>query len=208
MRRHLPFASLLLAAAGMLPSLALADTYDIDSSHTAAQFSVKHMMVTTVRGELGKVTGTVSYDPKAPDKSSVDVSIDMNGITTREEKRDAHLKSPDFFDVAKFPTATFKSKKVTAAGKGKFKVIGDLTMHGVTKEVPLEVEVSEPIKDPWGNTKLGATATGKVNRQEFGVKWSKALDGGGTVVGDDVAITIDAEMAKKAPAAAGAPPKK
>ncbi len=197
MRRHLPFASLILATAALLPSLALADTYDIDSAHSAAQFSVKHLMVTTVRGELGKVSGTVNYDPKAPDKSSVDVTIDVNGINTREEKRDAHLKSPDFFDVAKYPTATFKSKKVTAAGKNKFKVVGDLTLHGVTKEVPLEVEVSDPIKDPWGNTKLGATATGTVNRQDFGVKWNKVIDGGGTVVSDNVAITIDVEMAKK-----------
>lgn len=195
MRRQL--ASLLVAAGTLLPSLALAETYDIDSSHTAAQFSVKHLMVTTVRGQLGKVTGTVNYDPKTPDKSSVDVTIDMSGINTRDEKRDAHLKSPDFFDVAKFPTATFKSKKVTAAGKNKLKVVGDLTMHGVTKEVPLDVELSDPIKTPWGDTRVGTTATSKVNRQDFGVKWNKVMDGGGTVVSDDVAITIDAEIVTK-----------
>jgi polyisoprenoid-binding protein YceI len=196
------FAAVLAVAALSAPALAGAATFDIDPAHTTASFTVRHLMVTNVRGEFGKVSGTVEYDEKNPAKSSVEATIDVSSITTREEKRDQHLKSPDFFDAAQFPTITFKSKKVEKHGNG-LRVVGDLTMRGVTKEVTLNVEgPSKEIKDPWGSTRIGASATTKVNRKDFGVSWNKSLDGGGVVVGDEVAINIEAELVKKAPAEA------
>ncbi|XXF76721.1 YceI family protein [Myxococcaceae bacterium GXIMD 01537] len=192
-----------LAAVIAAPSFAFAASYEIDSSHSSAQFSVKHLMVSNVRGEFGKVTGAVNFDEKDPTKSTVEATIDASTINTREPKRDEHLKSPDFFDVAKYPSITFKSKSVKKAGAGKLKVAGDLTMHGVTKEVVLDVEgPSKEIKDPWGNSKAGATATTKLNRKDFGLGWNKALETGGVVVGDEVAVTIDLELTKKPDAAA------
>ena len=182
---------------GVLPALALLAepvTFRIDTAHTAAQFAVKHMMVSTVRGQMGKVTGTVVYDAADVTKSKVEASIDVTGINTRDEKRDAHLKSPDFFDVAQFPAMTFVSTKVEAAGAGKLRVTGDLTMHGVTKSVVLDVEgPAAPMKQGNG-LRSGAAATTKLNRQDFGVKWSRALDAGGVAVGDEVTVTIDIEM--------------
>ncbi len=178
------------------PSLARADAWEIDSAHSAAQFSVRHMMVSNVRGQLGKVSGTINYDAKDPARSTVEATIDIAGINTREEKRDAHLKSPDFFDVAKFATATFKSTKVEKAGK-HLKVTGDLTMHGVTKPVVLDVEITPEMKDPWGNIRIGATGTGKLNRKDYGLGWNKALETGGVVVGEEVQLTIDVELTKK-----------
>ena len=193
----LPLAGLLFGAGA-----AQASSWEIDGSHSSAQFAVRHLMVSNVRGEFGKVTGTVNFDEKDPSKSTVQATIDATTINTRDEKRDGHLKSPDFFDVAKFPTLSFKSKKVAAAGAGKFKVTGDLTIHGVTKEVVLDVEGPAPEKkDPWGNVKSGATATTKINRKDFGLTWNKSLDGGGVVVGDEVSITLDVELLKKDKAA-------
>ena len=155
MRRFLLSAVVSIALG---PSFASASTWQVDSAHTAVQFAVRHLMVSTVRGTLGKATGTVNLDEGDPTKSTVEASIDVNGIDTREPKRDQHLKSPDFFDVEKYPTVTFKSKKVTKVSDTKFKVAGDLTMHGVTKEVVLDVEgTPKPLTDPFGNVKLGAT---------------------------------------------------
>jgi polyisoprenoid-binding protein YceI len=169
--------------------------WKIDPAHTSAQFAVRHLMVSTVRGSLGKVTGVVNIDETDLSKSSVEASIDLNGIDTREPKRDGHLKSPDFFDVAKYPEITFKSKKVAKVNDTKFQVTGDLTMHGVTKEVVLDVEGSpKPFTDPMGNRKLGGVASTKLNRQDFGVQWNKTLDGGGMVVSDNVDVTIDIEL--------------
>ncbi len=180
-----------------LPAIALfADpvTFRIDTAHSAAQFAVRHMMVSTVRGQMGKVTGTVVFDAADVTKSKVEASIDVAGINTRDEKRDAHLRSADFFDVAQFPTMTFVSTKVEAAGAGKLKVTGDLTMHGVTKSVVLEVEgPAAPLKQN-NSLRSGAVATTKLNRQDFGVKWSRALDAGGVAVADEVTVTIDLEM--------------
>jgi polyisoprenoid-binding protein YceI len=194
------FAHALFAVAALAaPSLARASAFDIDTAHSAASFSVRHLMVSNVRGDFGKVTGTVDWDGKA---GSVEATIDVSSINTRDEKRDGHLKSPDFFDVAKFPTITFKSTKIAADGKGKLKITGDLTIHGVTKSVVLNVEgPTAESKDPWGNTKIGAAATTKINRKDFGLGWNKALETGGVVVGDEVSITIDLELNKKAPAA-------
>ncbi len=196
MRRFI-WSAVAIVATG-LPCLAGASTWEIDPAHTSAQFAVRHLMVSTVRGTLGKVTGTVNLDEADPTASSVEASVDATTIDTREPKRDTHLKSPDFFDVAKYPTITFKSKKVTKIGDAKFQITGDLNMHGVTKEVVLDVEGSPtPFKDPMGNLKLGGSATTKLNRTDFGVQWNKALEGGGVVVGDDVGITIDVELIKK-----------
>jgi polyisoprenoid-binding protein YceI len=192
-------------AAAQAPAAAPAagpNTWTIDSSHTQAGFAVKHMMVSTVRGSFGKTEGTITWDGKDVSSIKADATIDTTTITTNNEKRDTHLKSADFFDVAKFPTITFKSKRAEAAGAGKFKLIGDLTLRGVTKEVTLDVEgPSQPLVAQ-GRTRVGATATTKINRQDYGVSWSRALDGGGVVVSDEVVITLELELVKPVAAAA------
>ncbi len=190
-------AGVFLAAASSVQ----AQTWTIDASHSAAQFAVRHMMVSTVRGDMGKITGAVTFDPAKPAAGSIEATVDVTGINTREAGRDKHLKSADFFDVEKFPTITFKSKKIDPAAGGGFKVTGDLTMKGVTKEVVLDVEPLRPvIKDQRGASRTGTTATTKLNRQDFGVNWSRALDGGGVVVSDDVSVTIDIELISAPPA--------
>jgi len=197
-RRSFVAALLFLAVA----SAAQAQSWTIDSAHSAAHFAVRHMMVSTVRGDLGKITGTFTFDPAKPSAGAIEASIDVTGIDTREPGRDKHLKSADFFDVEKFPTATFKSKTIAPAPGGGFKMTGDLTMRGVTKEVVLDIEALRPaIKDQRGASRTGTTATGKINRQDFGVNWSRTLDGGGLVVSDEVSITIDVELFSAPPAA-------
>ena len=178
-----------------MPAPAAGSAWQIDPAHSAAQFSIKHLAISTVRGGFSKVKGTVSLDDKDVAKSGVDVTIDASSVDTREPKRDEDLRSDKFFDVAKYPTIAFKSTKVEQLAPGKLKVTGDLTMHGVTKEVVLEVEgPTAPIKDPWGNQRAAVTATTKINRQDFGVKWNKTLDNGGMMLGDEVAVTLDVEM--------------
>ena len=178
------------------------NTWSVDTNHTAAGFSVKHMMVTTVRGTLGPVKGTVEYDGKSVESIKADITIDVNGVNTNNEGRDKDLKSPNFFDVAQFPTATFKSKRAVADGAGKFKLIGDLTIHGVTKEVTLNVEGPSPVlKQPNGALKMGASATTTINRKEFGMQWNRMVEAA-PVVSDDVQITIDLELNKRPPTAA------
>lgn len=199
MKRLLTATAALFALA--LPQLASAAAWEIDASHSAAQFSVRHLMVSNVRGSLGAVKGTVNWDGKDASKASVEATIDVSGINTGDGKRDGHLKSPDFFDVAKYPTITFKSTKVAAAGAGKLKVTGDLTLHGVTKQVVLDVEgPAAEVKDPWGNIKSGAVATTKLNRKDFGLGWNKVLETGGVAVGEEVAVIIDLELQQKADA--------
>jgi len=184
----------LLATTLSVTAVAQVQTWNIDPNHTAAQFSVRHLGISTVRGAFTKVTGTVQYDPANPAKTVIDATIDANSIDTRVEMRDKDLRSPHFFDAAKFPTLTFKSKKVEAAEAGKLKVTGDLTIHGVTKEAVLDVEgPSAPIKDPRGNQRMGASASTKINRQDFGL----TADSG--MVGDDIPITIDLEMVQPQP---------
>ncbi len=194
MKRLVPFLLALVA-----PVLALADavTLNIDPAHTQSTFAVRHLVISTVRGEFKKTTGVVKYDEHDPSRSSVEATIDATTIHTREEKRDEHLKSPDFFDVQKYPTITFKSTRVEKAGSDKLKVTGDLTMHGVTKPVVLDTALTPEIKDPMGNTRRGVQATTKVNRQDFGLKWSKTIEAG-PVVGDDISIEINAELIKQA----------
>jgi len=168
--------------------------WQFDSAHTSAQFSVRHMMVSTVRGAFSGITGTASFDDKDFTKSTVKVTIPVTSLDTREPKRDAHLKSPDFFDAEKFPTLTFQSTKVVASGtEGKFKVEGNLTIHGVTKPVVLEVEMTPDLKGP-GGLRRGVSATTKVNRKDFGLMWNRPLEQGGVLVGDEVTIQIDAEL--------------
>jgi polyisoprenoid-binding protein YceI len=180
----------LTALAMTAAATAQAGTWQIDSNHTAAQFSVRHLGVSTVRGAFTKVTGSAKYDPADPSKGSLEATIDANSVDTRVEMRDNDLRSPRFFDAQKFPTITFHSKATKVSGPGKLQITGDLTIHGVTKEVVLDVDgPTEPIKDPMGKgMRMGASATTKVNRQDFGVG---ALPG---VVGDEITITIDAEL--------------
>ncbi len=186
-----------LAAALSLPAAANSN-WQIDPAHSSAQFSVRHMAISTVRGAFSKVTGSVVLDDKDLAKSTVEVTIDANSVDTRVPDRDNDLRSEKFFDVAHYPSITFKSRKVEQLAPGKLKVTGDLTIRGTTKEVVLDVEgPTAPMKDPWGNTRNAATATTKINRQDFGVKWNATLDNGGVVVGDDVSIIIDVELVKK-----------
>jgi polyisoprenoid-binding protein YceI len=172
-------------------------TYVIDPAHTAAHFSVRHMMISNVRGEFTKVSGKIVWDAENPANSSIEATIDANSINTREPQRDGHLKSADFFDVEKYPTIEFKSTKVQPEDGGG-KVTGNLTIHGVTHSVVLEVEGPTPeIKDPWGNLKIGASATTKINRKDFGLTWNSALETGGLMVGDEIKISIEAEAARQ-----------
>jgi polyisoprenoid-binding protein YceI len=193
-----------IAAAFSMPSRAANSNWQIDPQHSSAQFAVRHLGLSTVRGAFSKLSGTILLDDQDITKSSVEVSIDVNTVDTREPDRDKDLRSERFFDVAHFPTMTFKSKKVEQVAPGKLKVTGDLTIRGTTKEVVLDVDgPTAPVKDPWGNQRVAVTATTKVNRQDFGVKWNAKLDNGGVVVGDDVNITIDAELIQKAAAKSG-----
>jgi polyisoprenoid-binding protein YceI len=178
----------LLAMCGLVaPSVARTQT--IDPMHSAAQFSVRHLGISTVRGQFEKLSGSVTYDPASPDKTSIAASIDANSVNTRVDMRDNDLRSPNFLDVAKYPTITFKSKRIHHSGSGALKVVGDLTIHGVTKEVTLDVDGPTPaIKDPMGNSRIGASASTKINRRDFGVNGAPAM------AGDEVLITLDIEM--------------
>jgi polyisoprenoid-binding protein YceI len=186
----------LLLAALALPLSAQPSTYVIDAAHSAVQFSVRHMMVSNTRGEFRKFEGRIVYDPKNPAAAKVETTIDAASIDTHEARRDADLRSAEFFDVAKHPTITFKSKQAEKSGD-KLLIKGDLTMRGVTKEVTLTVEGPTPeIKDPRGNIKIGASATTKVNRKDFGLVYNQVLETGGVLVGDEVTITLDIEARK------------
>jgi polyisoprenoid-binding protein YceI len=172
-------------------------TYQIDSAHSGVHFSVRHLMISTVRGSFSGVKGTVVHDPDNPLATTMEAEVDINTVNTNDEKRDGHLKSPDFFDAAKFPVMTYKSSQVTKGTSTDYTVAGDLTLHGVTKPVTLSVEeVSGETKDPWGKTRIGATAKGKLNRSDFGLVWNAALETGGVMVGDEVKIEFDIQMVK------------
>jgi polyisoprenoid-binding protein YceI len=190
------FVFAFITALAMAASAAAqAGTWQIDPNHTAAEFSVRHLGVSTVRGVFSKITGSATYDPADPSKASLDATIDATTLDTRVEMRDNDLRSPHFFDVQKYPTITFRSKSAKAAGSGKLAITGDLTMHGVTKEVVLDVDgPSAPIKDPMGKgQRMGASATTRVTRQDFG------LTAAAGVVGDEVTITIDVELVQAPP---------
>lgn len=173
-------------------------TWNIDSAHSGVHFSVKHLVVATVRGQFDKVSGSAVIDPADPAGSSVHAVIDAASINTREPQRDAHLRSPDFLDAEQFPTIEFRSTKVARTDQG-FAVTGDLTIHGVTRTVVLAVEATDDeIRDPFGNLKRAATATTKINRKDFGLTWNVGLETGGFLVGDEVRIELDVELISQA----------
>jgi polyisoprenoid-binding protein YceI len=174
-------------------------TWNIDATHSAAEFKVKHMMISNVKGHFGKVTGVLNLDESDLSNSSVQATIDAASIETRDAQRDAHLKGGDFLDVEKFPSMIFKSSKITLVHDGELAVEGDLTIRDTTRKVTFAVEgPTPPTKDPWGNTRLGISATTKINRKDFGLTWNAALETGGLLVGEDVTITIEAEFIKGA----------
>jgi polyisoprenoid-binding protein YceI len=173
-------------------------TWGIDPVHSSAQFKVKHMMISNVKGEFSGLSGALTLDGADITKSSIEAVIDAATINTREPQRDAHLKSADFFDVEKFPTLTFKSNHISQKGADVLEVAGDLTIHGVTQNAIFEVEgPSAPIKDPYGFTRIGLSAMTRINRKDFGLTWNSALETGGLVVGDEVTITLDVQFLKK-----------
>ena len=189
--------SVLGTGALLVASSAFADSWKIDANHTAAQFSVRHMGISTVRGAFTKITGTVDYDASDASKDMINVTIETASVDTRVEMRDKDLRGDHYFDAEKFPTITFKSTKVESAGTGKLKATGDLTMHGVTKQVVLDIDgLTEPVKDGRGNFHMGASASTKIDRTEFG------MTGGTAMVGSEISITIDAELVKPIPGAA------
>jgi polyisoprenoid-binding protein YceI len=176
-------------------AFAQVETWNIDPAHSSAQFAVRHMGISTVRGEFRKVSGTASYDAANPAKTMIDATIDATTVDTRVDMRDKDLRSPNFLDVEKYPTITFKSKHAESVGSGKLKITGDLTIHGVTKEAVLDVDgPTAPVKDPRGNTHVGASASTTINRKDFGV------NGAATMVGDEITITIDTELVQSSPA--------
>lgn len=182
---------LVCAVLTVMPLMAQMENWKLDPAHSAAQFSVRHLGISTVRGGFTKMTGSLQYDPSDITKSSVEVTIDAASVDTRVDMRDNDLRSDHFLDVGKFPTITFRSSHVEAAGSGKLKIAGDLTVHGVTKNVALDVEgPSAPMKDPSGITHMGAAATTTINRTDFGV------NGAPGVVGNDITLTLDVEMIK------------
>ena len=195
MKRLLASISTIIALS--LPAMAFATTWNIDPDHSNVGFKVRHLMITNVKGNFEKHTGVVDINDKDITKSKVEVSIDTASINTNVQKRDEHLRSAEFFDVAKYPTMTFVSKKVAKAGKGKLKVTGDLTLHGITKQVVLNVEgPTAESKDLYGNIRRGAVASTKVNRKDFGLVWNKTLETGGVALGDEVTINLEIEMIK------------
>jgi len=190
-----------ITSAAILAVSAFAQTeWQIDQAHSGAQFAVRHMMVSTVRGSFGKVAGKVYYDHTKPAEARVEAEVDVASIDTRQPKRDAHLKSPDFFDVAQHPTMTFKSTRVEPAGAGRAKMTGNLTIHGVTRPVTFEVEgLSAPVKGARGDARMGASATTRISRKDFGMTWNRALEAGGVTVGDEVTIILDVELISPSP---------
>ena len=180
------------------PAPLATERFGVDPTHASAQFKVRHLMVSYVRGELGPVSGQVELTPDDLTRSKVQVQIDVRGIDTRNADRDGHLKSADFFDVERFPRATFASTRIEARGDGRFDVTGDLTLRDVTRPVTLAVELTEPIADPWGNVKRGVSATARIDRKDFGLNWNSTLEAGGVLVGDQVDIAIEVELVKQA----------
>lgn len=170
------------------------ETWTVDAAHTEVGFAVRHLMISTVRGRFGAVSGTVQFDPAHQRDSKVDITVDVTSIDTRQEMRDNHLRSADFFDAENHPTMRFVSKRIQGDLNDEFTVTGDLTIRGTTKEITLTVSNEGRGRDPWGNDRVGLHATGKINRGDFGLKWNQALEAGGVTVGEEVKISIDAEL--------------
>jgi polyisoprenoid-binding protein YceI len=174
-------------------------TWNLDPVHSIAEFKVKHMMISNVKGQFTGISGVLNLDERDLGNSGVEAAIDASSINTRDAQRDAHLKSADFFDVERFPTLSFRSRRVKRTGDDELALTGDLTIHGVSREVVFKVEgPTPPAKDPWGNTRIGLSATTKINRKDYGLTWNAALEAGGILVGDDVTITLDVQFVKAA----------
>jgi polyisoprenoid-binding protein YceI len=177
---------------------ATATTWNIDPTHTNVEFGVRHLMISTVKGRLGQAAGTVTFDPTDPSALAVDVTIDVAGIDTRQEQRDAHLRSGDFFDAERFPSIRFVATRLDGDVDGDFTVTGDLTIRDVTRPTVLHVTSEGRVRDPWGIERAGFSAKGKIDRRAFGLTWNQALETGGVVVGDEVKISIDLELTRAA----------
>jgi polyisoprenoid-binding protein YceI len=186
-----------MRTAAAIASETTTTTWAIDPAHAAVEFSVRHLMISTVKGRFTNVKGTVTMNDADPAQSHVDVTIDAASIDTREPQRDAHLRSADFLDAENFPTLTFKSRRITGLNGNEFKLVGDLTIRGVTREVTLDVTSHGQVADPWGGQRAGFEAVGKINRSDFGLTWNLLLETGGVTVGDEVKIAIDAELVKE-----------
>jgi polyisoprenoid-binding protein YceI len=172
-------------------------TWNLDPAHSVAEFKVKHMMISNVKGSFSGLSGVLELDESDASRSSIKAAIDVNTLSTLDPQRDVHLKSADFFDAEKFPTMTFHSTKVVSTSGSGFNVTGDLTLHGVTNVATFAVEdLSAPAKDPWGNVRVGLSATTKINRKDFGLSWNSTLEAGGLLVGDEITITLDVQFIK------------
>ncbi|NTW55893.1 MAG: polyisoprenoid-binding protein [Chlorobiaceae bacterium] len=188
------------AFALLFPKPASASTWTIDPDHSNVGFSIRHLTITNVKGDFLKFNGTVELDDRNVTRSTVEATIDPASISTNVQKRDDHLRGPDFFDVAKYPGMNFVSKKWSTAGKGELRITGDLTIHGITKEVVLHAEpFTREVKDPWGNIRRSTSATAKINRRDFGLGWNQTLESGGAMIGDEVTIDLEIEMVRKLP---------
>ena len=174
--------------------------WEFDQAHTVIGFSAKHMMVTTVRGKFTKFSGELDLNEEHPEQSTLSVTVDAASITTGQEQRDGHLRSPDFFDAANYPTITYANKQVAKRGEDRYHLLGDLTIHGVTREVPLDVTLEGHGKNPYGKHVAGFTVTGSISRKDFGLNWNVALESGGWLVSDQIKLEIDAEVAESVPA--------
>ncbi len=172
-------------------------SWNIDPAHSHIQFSVRHLMISTVRGSFNEFTGAIEFDEVNPLKSTIDVTINAASIDTREQQREDHLRSPDFFDVEKYPNITFKSTRIEQTGDKTGRLIGNLTIRDVTKEVTLDVEYAGQAKSPWGTTSAGFTASGPINREDYGLKWNQTLETGGFLVGDKIKLDIEVELIKQ-----------
>jgi len=185
-----------MSTSAVLPATSIT-TWSIDPAHSIAEFKVKHMMISNVKGHFPKITGSLTFDESGHANSRVEATIDAASVETRDAQRDGHLKSEDFFHVEKFSTLTFRSTSISRVGDGELSVEGDLTIRGVTRKVIFAVEgPTAPTKDPWGNTRIGISATSKINRKDFGLVWNAALEAGGILVGDEVTITLDVQFIK------------
>lgn len=196
----------LVANALLNPAFGCAETarYEVDPDHSTVEFKVAHMVISKTTGHFKEYAGFIDMDPEAGTVKAIEATIKTASVTTNQDKRDTHLRNPDFFDVEKYPTMTYRMKSYKKSGDG-YTAVGDLTLHGVTQEVTLTGNLNGVTKDPWGNTRAGFAAEGKVNRKDFGMVWNKALDSGGLVVGDDVWIKLDIECIKAKSSAAGQP---
>jgi len=183
----------------MTPSTATSPfVYKVDAAHSTVDFRVRHLMIANLRGEFSGVEGTVTFDPRNPSSSKIEAAIDARTINTRDANRDQHLRSAEFLDPDKFPKITFVSKNITAAGRDRWQVTGDLAIHGITKAVTFDVEGPTPeAKDPWGNLKIAASADAKISRKDFGLTWNMPLEAGGVLVSDEVAIHMDIELTRQ-----------